>query len=142
VKRANVAGRIAIAMLCSAAAIGVAQKKLAAAPAVTNGLHMNLLADESVSGNDKLHAIIGIAEWAPGSVTKKHFHAGDEYATVLEGAIEIDNDGEPPRIYKAGQAYHNRRGVVHIARNASDGPSRMAVVLIVDKGSEAQLAAP
>jgi quercetin dioxygenase-like cupin family protein len=125
------------ALLCTGAAITIAQNTSA-----VTGPKITVLSDESVSGNDRLHAIIGIAEWQPGSATKRHYHAGDEYATVLEGAIEVDNDGEPPHIYKAGQAYHNRRGVIHVARNANNGPSRMSVVLIIDKGAEIQVPAP
>lgn len=103
---------------------------------------IKVLADEPVSGNDALHAVVGIAHWPPGSLTVRHYHAGDEYATVLEGAIEVSNEGEAPRVYRAGEAYHNRRGVVHVARNASDGPSRSSLVLIMDKGVPLQVPAP
>lgn len=100
---------------------------------------VTVLADESVSGNDKMHAVIVSVEWPVGGVSIKHYHAGDEYATVLEGAVEIDNEGEAPHIYKAGEAYHNKRGVVHVARNASPGISRLSAVLIVDKGTPLQV---
>jgi quercetin dioxygenase-like cupin family protein len=100
---------------------------------------IKVLADEPVSGNDAMHAVVGIANWPPGAMTMRHYHAGDEYATVLEGAIEIDNAGEAPRVYQAGQAYHNRRGVVHVAKNASNGPSKLSIVLIIDKGAPLQV---
>lgn len=103
---------------------------------------IHVLADEPVSGNDAMHAVVGIVDWPPGGTTMRHYHAGDEYATVLEGAIEIDSEGEAPRIYRAGQAYHNRRGVVHVAKNASDGPSKLSFVLISDKGAPLQVPAP
>jgi quercetin dioxygenase-like cupin family protein len=102
---------------------------------------IKVLADEPVSGNEAMHAIVGIADWPRGAMTMRHYHAGDEYATVLEGAIEIDNDGEAPRIYRAGQAYHNKRGVVHVAKNANNGPSRSSLVLIMDKGAPLQVPA-
>ncbi len=103
---------------------------------------IKVLADEPVSGNEAMHAIVGIADWPQGGMTMRHYHAGDEYATVLEGAIEIDNEGEAPRIYRAGQAYHNKRGVVHVARNANNGPSKSSFVLITDKGAPLQVPAP
>lgn len=106
-----------------------------------SGPNITILADEPVSGNDALHAVVGIANWSPGGMTMRHYHAGDEYATVLEGAVEIDNEGEPPHKYVAGQAYHNKRGVVHVAKNANNGPSKLSFVLIIDKGSPLQVPA-
>jgi quercetin dioxygenase-like cupin family protein len=103
------------------------------------GPNITVLADEPLSDNDKMHVVVGVTNWPPGGATQRHYHAGDEYAIVLEGAVEIDNDGEAPRIYKAGQAYHNKRGVVHVARNANDGPSKLSFVLITDKGSPLQV---
>jgi quercetin dioxygenase-like cupin family protein len=98
-----------------------------------------ILADEPLGDNDKMHVVSGITNWPRGGATQRHYHAGDEYAVVIEGAIEIDNDGEPPHVYQAGQAYHNKRGVVHIARNANDGPSKLTFVLVTDKGSPLQV---
>jgi quercetin dioxygenase-like cupin family protein len=103
------------------------------------GPNITVLADEPLSDNDKMHVVVGVTNWPPGGATQRHYHAGDEYAIVLEGAVEIDNDGEAPHIYKAGQAYHNRRGVVHVARNANNGPSKLSFVLITDKGSPLQV---
>jgi quercetin dioxygenase-like cupin family protein len=100
-----------------------------------------VLADEPLGGNDRQHVIIGVTNWPPGGATQRHYHAGDEYAVVIEGAIEIDSDGEPPHIYQAGQAYHNKRGVVHVARNANNGPSKLSFVLVTDKGSSMQVPA-
>jgi quercetin dioxygenase-like cupin family protein len=122
--------------LSQSADVALGEDKTAPPPKIT------ILADEPVSGNDRMHAVIGISDWPVGGATKRHYHAGDEYAIVLEGAVEIDNDGKLPHIYKAGQAYHNKRGVVHIARNAYDGPSKLSFVLISDKGAPLQVPAP
>jgi quercetin dioxygenase-like cupin family protein len=103
------------------------------------GPNITVLADEPLSDNDRMHVVVGLTNWPPGGATLRHYHAGDEYAIVLEGAVEIDNDGEAPHIYKAGQAYHNKRGVVHVARNANNGPSKLSFVLITDKGSPLQV---
>jgi quercetin dioxygenase-like cupin family protein len=105
------------------------------------GPNIKVLEDEAIDGNDRMHVVVGITDWPPGAATLRHYHAGDEYAVVLEGAVEIDNDGEPPHVYKAGQAYHNKRGVVHVARNANNGPSKLSFVLVTDKGSPLQVPA-
>ena len=124
--------------------MAVAGLKLASLHAedAPSGPKITVLADDPLSDNDKMHALIGMAEWLPGQATRRHYHAGDEYATVLEGAIEIDADGQAPHVYKAGQTYHNARGVIHVTRNANNGPSKLSFVMIVDKGAPVQVPAP
>jgi quercetin dioxygenase-like cupin family protein len=111
----------------------------AAAPDAAPTPDIHVVADEPFGSDDRQHAVVGISEWAPGAATKRHYHAGDEYALVLEGAIEIDNEGQPPHVYKVGESYHNKRGVIHVARNAINGHSKMSFVLISDKGSPLQV---
>jgi quercetin dioxygenase-like cupin family protein len=128
----------ALAVLAIALALGMSITLAQDAPKPP-GPNIMVLADEPLGGNDRQHVVIGVTNWPPGGATQRHYHAGDEYAVVVEGAIEIDNDGEPPHIYQAGQAYHNKRGVVHVARNANNGPSKLTFVLVTDKGSPLQV---
>ena len=92
------------------------------------------LSDEPVSGNETLHAVTARIDWPTNAATGKHTHAGDEYAYVVQGRIEVTTEGQAPHIYEAGQAYHNRRGVVHEARNAGRRPATTVAVMVVDKG--------
>ena len=95
---------------------------------------LHLLADEPVSNDPAKHAVVATVDWPAGADTGRHTHPGDEYATVLEGTIEVTTDGKGAHVYKAGEAYHNARGAVHDTRNVGDGPAKTSAVFIVDKG--------
>lgn len=93
--------------------------------------------DDTYSGDASKHAIVATAEWPVGADTGWHTHPGDEYSYVLEGMVAIitrENGAQSMRTYKAGEAYHNVKGVVHDARNVGDGPARTLIVMIAEKG--------
>lgn len=85
---------------------------------------------------------IGLATFAPGASTGRHYHDGDEYATVLEGELELHVEGQAPRRLVAGMAYHNAKGVVHETRNAGSVPARISTVLVIDQGRPLTTPAP
>jgi quercetin dioxygenase-like cupin family protein len=124
----------ALLVVCNAPAPTPAQPT--GAPGAPQPPKLTPLADEPVSGNPNLHAVVALADWPIGATTPRHIHPGDEYAIVLEGSIEVAREGEAPKVYKAGQAYHNARDVVHIAKNAGDVPAKSSIVLVIDKGAQ------
>lgn len=98
------------------------------------GITPSILLRTSVSGDEGKEAVIGIAEFAVGATTGLHTHPGDEYATVLEGTLEIRVEGKEPRRVGAGGAYHNPKGIVHETRNAGATPARVVGTFIIEKG--------
>jgi quercetin dioxygenase-like cupin family protein len=98
------------------------------------GITAKPLLHTNVSGDGTKEAVILSIEFAPGSTTGRHTHPGDEYATVLEGSLELRIEGQEPRRVQAGEAYHNARGIVHETRNAGTVPARTIATFIVDKG--------
>ncbi len=114
----------------------------AEAPASPPGLTIKPLLRTTLSGFDDKDALVFSIEFAPGAVAKRHTHAGDEYATVLEGELELLRDGEAPRIVKAGEAYHSPRGVPHETRNVGKAPARTVATFILDKGQPLLSPAP
>lgn len=100
------------------------------APPITT----KILLRAPVSGDDSKEAIVVAAEFPPGSATRRHFHPGDEYATVLEGTLEILVDGQAPRRVSAGESYHNARGVIHMTKNDGAVPARAVSTFVIDKG--------
>lgn len=102
--------------------------------AQAQGLVAKPLLRTTLSGDDTKEAVIVTAEFAPGGTTGRHTHPGDEYATVLQGTLELCLEGREPRRVSAGEAYHNPKGVVHETRNVGDGPAQVASTFVIEKG--------
>ena len=92
-----------------------------------------VLLDAAVSSDDRKHAVTLMIDWPAGASVPDHTHPGDEYAVVQEGEIEITVKGAAPYRYKAGEAYHNAKDVVHSARAVGDKPAKTIATLIVEK---------
>ncbi len=86
-----------------------------------------------------------IVDYPPGASSAAHHHARSAfiYAYVLSGEIRSQVDGEPARVYRAGEAWFESPGSYHrVSANASDTePARLLAVLIVDAADE-QLTIP
>jgi quercetin dioxygenase-like cupin family protein len=75
------------------------------------------------------------AEIAPGGAVGRHFHPGPELIYVLEGALTLEHDGQPPVTLKAGESTHIPAKHIHSARNTSTTEQVKAVVFLVgEKG--------
>lgn len=98
------------------------------------GLMTKLLLKTTYSDDASKDALILSAELAPRATTGRHRHPGDEYGTVLEGEIELRVDGQEPRRIKAGQSYHNARGIGHESRNPGDKTAKLLSTFIIEKG--------
>lgn len=64
-------------------------------------------------------AYLWVGELAPGAATGKHAHPTPRFVYVLEGAVTLEIEGQPPATYKAGEAFQESPTVVHNFRNAS-----------------------
>ncbi len=98
------------------------------------GLTAKPLLRTTLSDDDTKQTIMMTVEFAPGATTGRHLHHGDEYATVIQGTLELSTEGRESRRVSAGDAFHNPRGVIHEARNVGDTPTRLNIIFIVDKG--------
>lgn len=87
-----------------------------------------------ISGvEDREIAMIDVS-MAPGASAPHHTHPGDCYGAIVEGTVELVVEGQEPRRFAAGQAWHNPRGPAHYFRNVGDTPARLVNTLVVDKG--------
>jgi quercetin dioxygenase-like cupin family protein len=81
-----------------------------------------------------------IVDYPPGARSLPHRHARSAfiYAYVLSGQIRSQVDGEPVRVYRAGEAWFESPGAHHrVSANASDTePARLLAVFIVDAADE------
>lgn len=74
----------------------------------------------------------------PGDIGAKHPHPGTECFYVIEGAMVLDKEGQPPADIKAGEAHCVPLGTVMAPRNASTSdPYKVVTITIYPKGARA-----
>src|SRR4051794_27686400 len=118
-----------LAITIATASIGMSLAEDAAPPKVKL-----LMKNEVVSSVPSKEAYLLDIDWGVGSSTGRHIHSGDEYAEIVEGELQLNVDGQPAKIVKAGESYHNLAGIVHETKNISGKSARSIAVLIIDKG--------
>ncbi len=76
--------------------------------------------------------------YPPGAKSAAHHHASSAFimAYVISGAIRSQLDGEPARVYHAGETWQETPGAHHtISENASaTEPAELLAVFLVDTG--------
>jgi quercetin dioxygenase-like cupin family protein len=115
--------------LIAAAVGGLATVLYAQQPGFTR----KLLQDQDVSAPDR-HVVQALAEFIPGGVAGKHTHPGEEFGYIIEGTLELDVAGQPPRTLKAGDSFFVPAGVVHDGKNVGSGPAKVLATYVVEKG--------
>lgn len=83
-----------------------------------------------------LHAVT--VSYPPGAKSESHHHAGSAFilAYVISGTIRSQLEGEPPRVYRAGETWSEAPGAHHtISENASaTEPAELLAVFLLDTG--------
>lgn len=83
-----------------------------------------------------LHAVT--VSYPPGARSEAHHHAQSAFimAYVISGAIRSQLEGEPARVYHAGETWSEAPGAHHtISENASDTePAELLAVFLLDTG--------
>jgi quercetin dioxygenase-like cupin family protein len=97
------------------------------------GFTRKMLQDQNLGVGER-HAVQVVAEFVPGGVAGKHTHPGEELGYVLEGTLELQMAGRPPRTVKAGETFFVPAGVVHDGKNVGSGPAKVLATYIVEKG--------
>jgi quercetin dioxygenase-like cupin family protein len=87
--------------------------------------------DLSVPGREVIQNRVEIGPEAP---VVRHKHPGEEIIYVLEGTLEYEIDGEPPRTVNAGEALTVPAERVHAVRNVGDGNAAELATYVVEKG--------
>ena len=87
--------------------------------------------DLSVPGREVIQNRVGISPEAP---PVKHWHPGEEIIYVLEGALEFEIEGEPPRTVKAGEGVMVPAETVHAGKNVGGGDAAVLATYVVEKG--------
>jgi quercetin dioxygenase-like cupin family protein len=87
--------------------------------------------DLSVPGREVIQNRVEIGQEAP---VVRHKHPGEEIIYVLEGSLEYQLEGQPPRTYHAGDALMVPAETVHAVRNVGDGNAAELATYVVEKG--------
>jgi len=88
--------------------------------------------------------IVQTRELPAGASSGWHTHPGVEISTVLSGATDVTIGTDAPRRVAAGETITIPSGVPHRADGDRDGPTRLILTFVVDKGAplRAPCAAP
>ena len=73
-------------------------------------------------------------DFAPGYVSPKHTHPGEEVIYVIEGTLEYQIGDNPPVRVKAGDVLFVPAGVIHWVRNIGEDNGAELATYIVEKG--------
>lgn len=94
-----------------------------------------ILQQQDLEGAAGREVIMYRAEVIPGGAAGRHFHPGPEVLYVLEGALTLEPDGQPPMTLKAGESTHVPAKHIHNAKNTSaTGATKVLVFLVGEKG--------
>jgi len=87
--------------------------------------------DLSIPGREVVQVRV---DFAPGYVSPRHTHFGEEIIYVLEGTLEYQVEGRPTATYKAGDVLLVPAGAIHAAKNVGSGNGAELATYIVEKG--------
>ena len=87
--------------------------------------------DLSVPGREVVQSRVNIGPEAP---LVKHTHPGEEIIYVLEGLLEYQIEGQPPKTFKADDALTVPAGVIHAVRNVGSSNAAELATYVVEKG--------
>jgi quercetin dioxygenase-like cupin family protein len=79
---------------------------------------------------------VGEITIAPGASGSRHRHPGPTSVYVLEGAVEIELEGVPAKVYRVGETFYEDPQQLHIStKNGSKlEPARILVYHLSHKG--------
>jgi quercetin dioxygenase-like cupin family protein len=84
-----------------------------------------------LAGTEGQEGVVWLIEIAPGAATGKHYHPGQEFVYVLEGAGRTEMEGKSPVTLQVGEAMYLPPGQVHNTTNASTTALAKALVMYV-----------
>ena len=81
--------------------------------------------------------LVATVTYAPGQASSPHKHPGSIFAYVVEGSVESQLAGTPPRTYGTGEAWYEPPGAHHVvSRNASKSQPAKLLIFALTSGHE------
>ncbi len=76
---------------------------------------------------------MGLSESPGESIGAQHYHPGGEFGFVLEGAVTVTTESEPPVTLKAGASFYQPPGEWHIVSTTTER-AEAVVFRVLKKG--------
>jgi len=128
-------------ILAFAVALGLAVPLAAQqAPVQPSPVKRTILQRADVPGTN-LEMIYANLEIAPGFKAGRHSHPGVVMAQVTEGEFWLAPDGQPEKVFKAGESLTVPDRAIH-NEGATDKGVKLSVVYVVEKGRPLASPAP
>jgi quercetin dioxygenase-like cupin family protein len=80
-----------------------------------------------------LELIYASVEIAPNVKAGRHFHPGVVMALITEGEFWLHLDGQPERVYRAGESLTVPSGAIHNEGSTAKG-AKLSAVYVIEKG--------
>lgn len=130
-----------LSLLAFAIALGVTVPLAAQqAPAQPSPVKRTVLQRADVPGTN-LELIYATVEIAPGFKTGRHSHPGVVMAQVTDGEFWFAPDGQPEKVFKAGESLTVPDRAIH-NEGATDKGVKLSAVYVVEKGKPLVSPAP
>jgi quercetin dioxygenase-like cupin family protein len=101
-----------------------------------------ILQQADVAANPAQETFLGTVDIAPGSGNGRHSHNGTEMGFVVSGRIQLNVDGQPPRLLGPGDSFLVPRGVIHQSVLVGNEAARLVSTWTVDKDKPLMVPAP
>jgi quercetin dioxygenase-like cupin family protein len=85
--------------------------------------------------------VIGLAEIAPNASIGRHTHPGIEGGYLIDGAMTLMVEGQPPKEIKPGDSWQIAPGTIHDAKAGASG-AKVIASYVVEKGKPLASPAP
>jgi quercetin dioxygenase-like cupin family protein len=108
----------------------------------TPGYSSKPLLTAPISGDESREMIAVSVQIEPGGYSPEHIHPGDCIGTVMEGTVDVLEEGKAVRRVGPGNAVLHARDSVLQYRNSSDATVRILNLLVVEKGKPRALPPP
>ena len=122
----------ACAALVAFAVLATVNAQVQPSPVAPSPVKRTILQKVDVSGTN-LELIYATVEIAPGFNAGRHNHPGVVMAQVTEGEFWFAPDGQPEKIFKAGEALTVPDRAIH-NEGATDKGVKLNAIYVVEKG--------
>lgn len=122
---------LAAALVLALAGATYAQQM--AAPVSPSPVKRTLIGKIEVPGAN-YEVITAMVEIAPGFKAGRHFHPGIVQAQVLDGEFMLAFDGQPEKVFTAGQSLEVPLKAIHNEGAVGAKPAKLIAVYMVEKG--------